>query len=195
MYLSGCSVPHSFLLAVYQSTEVSESLVCLELFVPKGEAAELMWSLPPPSIEEVRETHDVSGVGHCEGVCDGIRKWVERFPDVLFHTLPRGSALFPGLPEEYTEVVLGDDNKEAGVTDGYLLRALHLARLIKSEEEIYAMKRANEISSRAHEVVMRVLKKGGGGDEDGRPLLPGEWCITKEAEAEAIFVASCRREG
>ena len=29
----------------------------------------------------------------------------------------------------------------------------------------------------------------------GRPLLPGEWLIEKEAEAEAIFVASCRREG
>jgi Xaa-Pro dipeptidase len=25
--------------------------------------------------------------------------------------------------------------------------------------------------------------------------LPGEWLIEKEAEAEAIFVASCRREG
>jgi Xaa-Pro dipeptidase len=28
-----------------------------------------------------------------------------------------------------------------------------------------------------------------------RPLLPGEWLIEKEAEAEAVFVSSCRREG
>jgi Xaa-Pro dipeptidase len=27
------------------------------------------------------------------------------------------------------------------------------------------------------------------------PLLPGNWLIEREAEAEAIFVASCRREG
>jgi hypothetical protein len=27
------------------------------------------------------------------------------------------------------------------------------------------------------------------------PPLPGEWLIEREAEAEAIFVASCRREG
>jgi hypothetical protein len=27
------------------------------------------------------------------------------------------------------------------------------------------------------------------------PSLPGEWLIEREAEAEAIFVASCRREG
>ena len=33
------------------------------------------------------------------------------------------------------------------------------------------------------------------GPGQSRPLLPGEWLIEKEAEAEAIFVASCRREG
>jgi len=49
---------------------------------------------------------------------------------------------------------------------------------------------------------MRVLgaaAKGGivagAGAGVDRPLLPGEWLIQKEAEAEAIFVASCRREG
>jgi len=49
---------------------------------------------------------------------------------------------------------------------------------------------------------MRVLGKAvkggiamGAGAGVDRPLLPGEWLIEKEAEAEAIFVASCRREG
>ena len=60
----------------------------------------------------------------------------------------------------------------------------------------------NEISSRAHEIVMRLLgravrkaivREPGAGVE--RPLLPGEWLIEKEAEAEAVFVASCRCEG
>jgi len=37
--------------------------------------------------------------------------------------------------------------------------------------------------------------KGEDGAGVDRPLLPGEWLIEKEAEAEAIFVASCRREG
>jgi Xaa-Pro dipeptidase len=27
------------------------------------------------------------------------------------------------------------------------------------------------------------------------PLLLGEWLIKKEAEAEAVFLSSCRREG
>jgi Xaa-Pro dipeptidase len=38
------------------------------------------------------------------------------------------------------------------------------------------------------------IEKGKGAGVD-RPLLPGEWLIEKEAEAEAVFVASCRREG
>lgn len=50
---------------------------------------------------------------------------------------------------------------------------------------------------------MRVLGAGvrgapgstGGEVAQSRPPLPGEWLIEREAEAEAIFVASCRREG
>jgi len=32
-------------------------------------------------------------------------------------------------------------------------------------------------------------------EKGDKPALPGEWRIEKEAEAEAVFVASCRREG
>jgi Xaa-Pro dipeptidase len=46
---------------------------------------------------------------------------------------------------------------------------------------------------------MRLLGQGVRGlvhrDKSGNPALPGEWLIEKEAEAEAVFVASCRREG
>lgn len=62
------------------------------------------------------------------------------------------------------------------------------------------IRKANEISSRAHEVIMRVLGKAvkdklSGKSQAGTLLMPGDWLIEKEAEAEAIFVASCRREG
>ena len=46
---------------------------------------------------------------------------------------------------------------------------------------------------------MRLLGKGVRGlvhrEKGDKPALPGEWLIQKEAEAEAVFVASCRREG
>ena len=42
--------------------------------------------------------------------------------------------------------------------------------------------------------VLGQMKRGKGAGTE-RPLLPSEWLIQKEYEAEALFVASCRREG
>jgi Xaa-Pro dipeptidase len=172
----------------------------VELFIPKAEPADIMWSVPPPSLEAAKQTHDVNKIDHPSALPQAIEALVKAHPDALFHTLPRNSPLFPVLPEEYVNLVLSHEN--GAVTDLYLLSALHRARLIKDDAEIEAIKHANAISSRAHEVVMRVLGQAvrvkvakGEGVPIDRPLLPGEWLIEKEAEAEAIFVASCRREG
>ena len=157
-----------------------------------------MWSVPPPSLEDAKQNHDVDDIDHPAALPAAIDAIIKALPEAIFHTLPRNSPLFPVLPEEYTQQVLSSDGT---ITDLYLLSALHQARLTKDVDEIAAIKHANEISSRAHEVVMRVLGKAVKGkiqvEEEGvkRPLLPGEWLIEKEAEAEAIFVASCRREG
>jgi hypothetical protein len=161
-----------------------------------------MWSVPPPSLTAAAETHDVTRVDHPSALPAAIDTLIKALPGALFHTLPRGSPLFPIIPEEYTQPVLASENEGGAVTDLYLLSALHRARLTKDDYEISLIKHANEISSRAHEVVMRVLGKAvkggivkGAGAVVDRPLLPGEWLIEKEAEAEAVFVASCRREG
>ena len=198
-YLSGCSVPSSFLLAAYQPGTSLEAIPSIELFIPKAELADMMWSVPPPSIEEFKQTHDVATVDHPAALSASIDTLIKALPGALFHTLPRNSPLFPTLAAEYTQQVL---SANGAVTDLYLLSALHHARLIKDEYEIVEINKANEISSRAHEVVMRVLGaavkgkiQAGEGAGVARPLLPGEWLIEKEAEAEAIFVASCRREG
>jgi len=174
----------------------------VDLFIPKAKPADIMWSVPPPSLKEASEIHDVTGVDHPSVLPSAIATLIKELPGALFHTLPRGSPLFPILSDEYTQPVLAPENEDGAVTDLYLLPALHRARLTKDDDEIAAIKHANQVSSRAHEVVMRVLGmavKGGvqkvaTGVRD-RPLLPGEWLIEKEAEAEAVFVASCRREG
>lgn len=196
-YLSGCRVPSSFLLAAYQPGTSLSSTPSVELFIPKAELADMMWSVPPPSLEDAKKNHDVTDIDYPAALPAAIDILFKALPGALFHTLPRNSPLFPILPEEYTQQVL---SLGGAVTDLYLLSALHQTRLTKDADEIAAMKQANEISSRAHEVVMRVLGKAVKGKiqaEAGanRPLLPGEWLIEKEAEAEAIFVASCRREG
>lgn len=201
-YLSGCAVPSSYLLIAYQSGTSLAKTPSVELFIPKVEPVDLMWSVPPPSLDDAKRTHDVTHLNHPPVLPESIKTLIKAFPDALFHTLPRASPLFPYISEEYTQPILAPENENGAITDAYLLSALHHARLTKDEDEIALIKRANQISSRAHETVMRVLGKAviGGiqrGEDAGfdRPLLPGEWLIEKEAEAEAIFVASCRREG
>ncbi|KAH9895832.1 Creatinase/aminopeptidase [Cubamyces lactineus] len=196
-YLSGCRVPGSYLLLAYQSGTSLANQPSSHLFIPKAELADIMWSVPPPSLAEASATHDVTRVDHPANLPDAIQELVKAFPGALVHTLPT-SRLFPTIPSQYTASFVAAN---APVTEDYLLTALHRARLIKDAEEIELIRRANQISSRAHETVMRVLGQGvrgmikrGKGAGTDRPLLPSEWLIQKEAEAEALFVASCRRE-
>jgi Xaa-Pro dipeptidase len=160
-----------------------------------------MWSVPPPTLDVASKTHDVSRVDHSDNLKDALRALYDSTANSILHILPNDPALFPRLPLE-SMTLDASSSPKVTITDEYLLNALHKARLIKTPEEQQLIKKANEISSRAHETVMRVLgaavrgaiiKANGAGET--RPLLPAEWLIEKEAEAEAIFVASCRREG
>ncbi|OJA21141.1 hypothetical protein AZE42_04362 [Rhizopogon vesiculosus] len=200
-YLSGCSVPGSFLLALYQPERTNASArLSVNLLIPEIDAAVLMWSVPPPTIEEAKQIFDVTNIQYSSELQSAVDSLLQSHPEAIFHTLSRNSPLFPVLPEEYLTTIVASETHT--ITDAYLLSSLHTVRLIKDEIEIAVLRRANDISSRAHETVMRVLgkavqgkilqEKGAGID---RPLLPGEWLIEKEAEAEAIFIASCRREG
>lgn len=195
-YLSGCTVPGSTLLLTASSTIVEPT--SLSLFIPPIEPADLMWSVPPPTIEAAKEIHDVGQVGHASDLSKAVADALTASPGALIHVLPLQSTQLPKVPESVLQLAQAGN---AQITDAYLFLALAKARLIKDTEEIERIRKANAISSRAHETVMRVLGQGVKGltipKEAGveRPLLPSEWLIEKEAEAEAVFVASCRREG
>ncbi|KAF5349943.1 hypothetical protein D9756_009213 [Leucocoprinus leucothites] len=199
-YLTGCDVVSSILLAKLPANgNPSTTPPTTTLFIPKAERADIMWSVPPPEVYNARKMLDASEIKHSFHLPDAINTTLKDTPDAIFHVLPRNSPLFPQLPELALSA-LSPNN--ATVEEQYLLPALQRTRLIKDSDEIALIKKANEISSRAHETVMRVLGlavKNKIAREEGagvtRPLLPGEWFIEKEAEAEAIFVASCRREG
>ena len=193
-YIFSKQIRGSYLVLAYQEGTSLSSTPVVDLFIPQAEPADLMWSVPPPTIEEASSTHEAK-LYYLPALTSSIIDLRKAFPDAIIHTLPIGSPQFPALGENVTQLQLP-------IIDDYLLKAIHRARLTKTEFEITQIRKANEISSRAHEVVMRVLGKGVRGliqRESGaaieRPLLPGEWNIEKEAEAEALFVASCRGEG
>ncbi|KZT30264.1 Creatinase/aminopeptidase [Neolentinus lepideus HHB14362 ss-1] len=198
-YLTGCPVPSSYLLLTYHVGTSLEEHPSIDLFIPPIEPVDLMWSVPPPTKEEASQLYEATVVSYNSDLAGTIENIHKAFPDGIFHVLPKSSPLLPLPP---TEITAFEATGRALVTDRYLLSALHRARLTKTEEEVALIRKANKISSDAHEVVMRVLGKAVQGNivqENGagaeRPLLPGEWLIEKEAEAEAVFVATCRREG
>ncbi|KAG6879070.1 hypothetical protein C0992_005350 [Termitomyces sp. T32_za158] len=154
-YLTGCNVPSAFVLAAFQPGTSLEQTPSIYLFIPEANEDDIMWSVPPPSLTIAAESHDVTRVDHPPALQEIIATLLPELPGALVHTLPHNSPLYPELPQAYTSLALAQDS--VAVTDYYLLTALQNARLTKDTYEIDLIRRANTISSRAHEVVMRVL--------------------------------------
>ncbi|EJT96514.1 Creatinase/aminopeptidase, partial [Dacryopinax primogenitus] len=220
-YLSGCLVPDSTLVVSYTppnatpnanaNAEGEEEVdvgvhpdsVQTTLFIPPEDPIEVLWSPAPPSLAETVLSHQVTSVLPTPSLPAQLFTLLQSSP--VLHLLPESS--FPLLPGSISGLV--KEYKGEGTRRDCLLPALHLARLIKDEHEIELIRRANAISSRAHELVMRLLgehahrartrtrtREGEGEEgEGGKVEMPGEWRIESEQEAEAVFVAACRREG
>jgi Xaa-Pro dipeptidase len=165
------------------------------LFIPKEDPLETIWSPPPPALEAARSSHSyIDVIEYNSLVHEKLSFLLKSNPDAKIHTLPSGpGTIFPRLH------IFFSDNSGTN-TSKYLLLALHQARLIKTPYEIELIRKANSISSRAHELIMRLLGKHAredilGGVDEGKLVMPGDWRIEREAEGEAVFVAACRREG
>ncbi|KAJ1305689.1 hypothetical protein OPQ81_010427 [Rhizoctonia solani] len=199
-YLTGCDVANSHLvITVSPNAACNDPQVKSTLFIPREDPLETMWSPPPPTLEAARSTHEADVIAYSDEFEKHLAD-VVKSGETIVHILPQ-TVQFPNLPV----TLLAGLSTSAGTPPSkinYLLPALHSARLIKTDYEIELIRQANAISSRAHEVIMRVLGKDvnevGGRVETKKAksaVMPGQWRIEKEAEAEAIFVASCRREG
>ncbi|KAF9236782.1 Creatinase/aminopeptidase [Melanogaster broomeanus] len=182
-YLTGCTVPD--LTSWHSTTPFPPCTLTTTLYIFEPTVVDLLWSPAPPTLEEAREMYAVDKVGHPPE----LKTAHSQLPEgTTIHILPE--------TEQFPSVIASE--MAATKTSDHLLPALHKTRLIKDAHEIAMIRKANDISSRAHEVVMRVLGMAVTGQiskSSSGPALPGEWLIEKEAEAEAIYVASCRREG
>lgn len=164
------------------------------LFIPPADPLETMWSVAPPTLEDSIKRFDA---GDYKATTD-IGKILSELPaDVVVHTLPLTHE-FPPLPSPVDELL-----QKSKHTSEYLRPALHIARLIKTEEEIDLIRKANAITSGAHEVLMRELGRFAARRAKGTPSSKSrtgheglvEWEVESEQDAEALFVATCRRMG
>ncbi|WRT69710.1 uncharacterized protein IL334_006700 [Kwoniella shivajii] len=201
-YLTGiiqasCSVAVTAFLPA--SSDISS--VSHHLFIPPADPEETMWSVPPPSLDEARALYDSDLIEHTTALPAQLGEIIrssrnQGLSDVILHTLPR-TMDHPALPSFL------DETEGISISTDHLLTALHIARMVKDDTEIQLIKRANAISSGAHEVVMRELgnfaarRANGEGTQNVRSGVEGlkEWEIESEADAEAVFVAACRRMG
>ena len=163
-----------------------------------------MWSVPPPTLQEAKERYESDSIDYTSKVRTTLEKLSDAHGDKLvLHTFP-GQIEYPAIAwpvREWFETAKGVTK-----TTTYLLDALHIARLVKDNYEIELIREANRISSGAHETLMRELGKAagrrdtqGGGEgkmreRSGKESL-GEWEVESEGDAEALFVATCRRAG
>ena len=162
-----------------------------------------MWSAAPPTLEEARRCFDADKVVSTSELAHVLAESARCAAEpgsmeggLILHTLP-ATMEYPALPAEVSPAAL--DKLQVTHSAEHLLTALHRARLTKTPHEVELMREANRISSNAHEVLMRTLGKfaaarKGHAARTGKEL-PAEWEIEGEADAEAIFVAACRRQG
>ncbi|KAH0835707.1 Creatinase/aminopeptidase [Lanmaoa asiatica] len=200
-YLTGCNVPGSYFLALYDPTfstlaqEQVDYTPKTTLYVFEPTVVDLLWSPAPPTLQEARDMYTVDEIEHPPKLVTSISQLPQ---GTIIHILPETDQ-FPNIGANEVDGLKAALHSAPAKTTEYLLPALHRTRLIKDPHEIAMIRKANDISSLAHEVIMRVLGLAVAGKIEKQsshtPLLPGEWLIEKEAEAEAIFVASCRREG
>jgi Xaa-Pro dipeptidase len=186
-YLTGCLVPDASLFITF----TSPSDLRHNLYIPPADPLVTMWSVAPPTLEEAKAKFDSDSIQYTTELESKISNFKGRI-----HALP-DTMEFPSLPS-------GSKISGEKVTDK-LREALHIARMVKTDYEIELIREANRISSGAHEVLMRELGRyakkrteaGGTGKNKERSGKEGitEWEVESEGDAEALFVASCRRMG
>ncbi|WVN86832.1 uncharacterized protein L203_102005 [Cryptococcus depauperatus CBS 7841] len=200
-YLSGIHHP-SCSLAIFFSLSSNPSSVSViehHLFIPAADPAETMWSVAPPTLEEARKAYDSDNITYTSSLPGVLRSAVESGNgQIILHTLPRNME-YPACPAPI------DDTPGLQLESSYLFTSLHIARLTKDEHEISLIRQANEISSAAHQVVMGELGRFAASRVLGNSTREwkkrtgkesiSEWEIESERDAEAVFIASCKRMG
>ncbi|WWC92813.1 uncharacterized protein L201_007772 [Kwoniella dendrophila CBS 6074] len=198
-YLSGVIQPNCSLAIFFSfANSNSPANISHNLFIPPEEPAETMWSVPPPSLETAQALYESDKIQHTTLLSEFLQSAVKCAPgsNVILHTLP-ATMEYPALPSIIKETF------GLQVNTDHLFTALHIARLTKDSTEIERIREANRISSGAHEVVMRELGRFASEREQGHTEWSdrtgkegvSDWEIESEGDAEAVFVATCRRMG
>ncbi|KAK4667736.1 uncharacterized protein QC764_001330 [Podospora pseudoanserina] len=158
-YLTGCPLADSYVIHDMDSSKTT-------LFIPPVDPESVIWSGLPVSTEEALSNWDVDEV-----------KYTNEINATLAHVgASKDNATLYAIPHQVSEKVtfLEFDHKNFSI----LKEAIEVTRVVKDEYEIAMIGKANQISSRAHELVMKKVKH-----------------VKNERELEAVFLAECISNG
>ncbi|KAF2469759.1 Creatinase/aminopeptidase [Lindgomyces ingoldianus] len=154
-YLSGCNEPDCHLTYDIQNDTLS-------LFVPRINPKRVIWNGRGSTPAEAMDKYDIDQVFYIDELHDFIVDWRTYYRGSLYILHPSQNPLKPGSKD---------------VDSGELQPAMNLARVIKDEHEIRMIKKANDISSRAHREVLANITK-----------------FKNEAQVEGLFLDVCISE-
>ncbi|RYO43018.1 putative Xaa-Pro aminopeptidase [Alternaria arborescens] len=153
-YLSGCELPDSYL--VYEIATDK-----LTLFIPPVEPDEVIWSGLPMSPEEAKAKYDIDECLTTKDVNSHLASQSESAQSTIY-----------AIPEQVSDHVTFISYKEKEFKQ--LKTAIEYCRVTKSDYEIALIRKANVISTAAHEAVMKAASKA-----------------QNECELEAVFLKAC----
>lgn len=211
-YVTGSLVPSSTLIVDLPVNAEQSIKATRKLFIPKEDAESSLWSIPPPSLETAAAEcgFDLDEMGYTGTEdADYLKNLIRNADDKTLVHVFSTNPLDPQwpLPAPWLSNLYAPENElHPFFTSEYLLTAMQRARLTKSPLEIEYIREANRITSGAHQVVMKELgrfakRRAAAQDESGslvkRTGKEGltQWEIESEADAEAVFVATCKRSG
>jgi Xaa-Pro dipeptidase len=153
-YLSGCELPDSYL-----TYEIATEK--LTLFIPPVEPDEVIWSGLPMSPEEAKAKYDVDDCKTTKDINGHLTSQSESAQSTIY-----------AIPEQVSVHITFISYKEKELKQ--LKTAIEYCRVTKSDYEIALIRKANVISTAAHEAVMKAASKA-----------------TNECELEAVFLKAC----
>ncbi|KAK2797036.1 hypothetical protein FQN51_008897 [Onygenales sp. PD_10] len=158
-YLSGCSLPDSCLTYNIEKNE-------LTLFIPPIDPDSVIWTGLPLSADEALKSYDV----------DAVRTTTDVNTSLAHYCSAEGSKKVFAIPDQVSASTTFLPFQETDFD--VLKRACEEARVTKDAYEIALLRRANEISTKAHIAVFKAAKSA-----------------KNERELEAIFYATCMSNG
>lgn len=159
-YLSGCPLPDSSLIYNIKANE-------LILFIPPIDPESVIWSGLPLSPDEALQRYDVDRVLLTTEVNSTLAQIASQ---------SEGKATAFAIPEQVSEDTTFSPFAQTNFS--ILKKAIEDTRVVKDEYEIALLRKANEISAKAHIAALKAARSA-----------------TNEREIEGAFIATCIANG